>query len=337
MSNEGDDSAPQAGAAYVFVRSGVAWSQQSYLKASNTDAGDLYGGSVAAAGDTVVVGAHSEDSSATAVDGDGTDDSATDSGAAYIFERNTTSWSQQAYLKASDNLANIAFGSSVATTGDTVVVGASVVGNSGAAYVFNRGGGAWTQQAILKASNPQAGDSFGSALALAGTTLVVGAYREDSNARGVNGHQADNSAPESGAAYVFDLEALSCVEEWRQTWFGNPSGLGDEADLADKDRDGQVNLIEFATGQNPLLSTPRPIALTKNGSSLEFSWPRYKCPAGQVTFIVEWSDSMTAATWSTTGVTSVILSDNGTVEQMKSTLPAGAGGKRFVRLRVSLL
>jgi len=137
----------------VFVRSGTSWSQQAYLKASNTDASDQFGWSVAVSGNTVVVGANVEDSSATGVNGNQGDNSASEAGAAYVFVRSDTSWSQQAYLKASNAAAR--FGESVAVSGDTVVVGApwessnatGVNGNqgdysapfSGAAYVFDLG------------------------------------------------------------------------------------------------------------------------------------------------------------------------------------------------------
>ena len=100
--NQSDNSAPDAGAAYVFVRTGMSWSQEAYLKASNTDADDRFGLSVAVSGDTVVVGAWLEDSSATGVNGDQSDNSAFRSGAAYVFVRSGTSWSQEAYLKASN-------------------------------------------------------------------------------------------------------------------------------------------------------------------------------------------------------------------------------------------
>ena len=81
-----NNSAASAGAAYVFGRSGGVWSQQAYLKASNTAAGDYFGISVAISGGTVVVGASGEDSSATGVNGDGSDNSASYAGAAYVFE-----------------------------------------------------------------------------------------------------------------------------------------------------------------------------------------------------------------------------------------------------------
>jgi hypothetical protein len=119
-----DNSASASGAAYVFVRNETSWSQQAYLKASNTDGGDFFGGSVAVSGDTVVVGADSESSNATGVNGDQSNNFEIASGAAYVFVRNGTSWSQQAYLKASNNERGDIFGRSVAVSGDTVVVGA---------------------------------------------------------------------------------------------------------------------------------------------------------------------------------------------------------------------
>jgi hypothetical protein len=97
-----DNSASFAGAAYVFVRRGTDWSQQAYLKASNTGAFDQFGIAVAVSGDRVVVGANSEDSNASGVNGNPGDNSATNSGAAYVFVRCGTTWSQQAYVKASN-------------------------------------------------------------------------------------------------------------------------------------------------------------------------------------------------------------------------------------------
>jgi hypothetical protein len=219
--NQSDNSAFISGAAYVFVRSGTNWSQQAYLKPSNTQLGDRFGFSVAASGDTVAVGAFGEDSSATGVNGDQSDNGASQSGAAYVFTRSIATWSQQAYLKASNTGVADFFGISIAVSGDTVVAGAvneassatGVNGNqsdnsapdSGAAYMFVRSGATWSQQAYLKASNTEADDSFSRSVGVSGGTVVVGAFGEDSNATGVNGDQGDNSAVNSGAAYVFDI------------------------------------------------------------------------------------------------------------------------------------
>jgi uncharacterized repeat protein (TIGR01451 family) len=167
-----------------------------------------------------VVGAPYEDSNATGINGNQSDNTAGDSGAAYVFTRSGGLWSQQAYLKASNTGATDFFGQSVAVSGDTAVVGApqedsnatGVNGSqndnsnsSGAAYVFTRSGGVWSQQAYLKASNAGAGDFFGTSLAMSGDTIVVSAPQEQSSSTGVNGNQGDNSLSASGAAYVFTL------------------------------------------------------------------------------------------------------------------------------------
>ena len=116
---------------YVFTRSGTTWSQQAYLKASNTDAGDAFGSSVSLSGDTLAVGAYYEGSSATGVNGSQSDNSETPrSGAVYIFTRSGRTWSQQAYLKASNTGRDDEFGSSVSLSGDTLAVGARLEDSS---------------------------------------------------------------------------------------------------------------------------------------------------------------------------------------------------------------
>src|SRR5690606_19499970 len=152
------------------------------------------------------VGAYQEDSNAIGIDGDQTNNLAPDSGAAYVFIRTDGVWSQQAYLKASNTGAGDYFGYTVAVSGDTIVIGAwqedsnatgvngnganNLASNSGAAYVFTRTDGVWSQQAYLKASNTEAADTFGANVAIDGDTIIVGAHGEASNATGVNGNQA---------------------------------------------------------------------------------------------------------------------------------------------------
>ena len=217
--NQDNNSATNSGAAYVFVRSGTNWIQQAYLKASKTDAIDSFGWSVSVSGDVIVIGAPNEDSNATGVNGNPDNNSATNSGAAYVFVRSRTNWTQQAYLKASNTDTNDLFGWSVYVSGDTVVVGAYKEASSstgvngtqndnsaplaGAAYVFVRNHTNWTQQAYLKASNAEEGDQFGYSVAVSSDTVVVGAVLEDSSATGVNSSQNSNGAFASGAAYVF--------------------------------------------------------------------------------------------------------------------------------------
>lgn len=216
-----DGTANFSGAAYIFVRKGGTWSQQAYLKASNTGAGDYFGISVAISGDTAVVGAYLEDSISKGVDSVPVDGGAGDYGAAYVFVRSGDTWSQQAYLKASSAGGNDFFGSSVALSGDTVVVGAPRESSgttgvdsvpdydlsayrSGAAFVFTRSGGTWSQQAYLKASNTGADDFFGYSVTVSGDLLVIGALNEDSKTVGVDSVPIDDgTANDSGAAYVF--------------------------------------------------------------------------------------------------------------------------------------
>jgi len=208
--NQANNSAAQSGAVYVFTRDGAGiWSQQAYVKASNTNAADVFGSSVALSGDTLAVGAFAEDSAATGINGNQTDNSVRMAGAVYVFTRDGAGvWSQQAYVKASNSGGNW-FGYSVALSGDTLAVGASYestsAGFSGAVYVFTRdGAGAWSQQARVKASNPGISDLFGSSVALSGDTLAVGAIGEDSPATGIDGDQGDAVFGDYfGAVYVY--------------------------------------------------------------------------------------------------------------------------------------
>jgi len=176
------DPVRNAGAAYVFTRSGTTWSEQQKLLASDKQADDFFGYSVSVSGDTLVVGAYFEN-------GGG----AIDTGAAYVFTRSGTTWSEQQILHASDAQATDLFGFSVSVSGDTLVVGAPLENgggaiNTGAAYVFTRFGATWTQQKILHASDKQADNWFGSSVSVSGDTLAVGAPYENGGA---------------GAAYIY--------------------------------------------------------------------------------------------------------------------------------------
>jgi hypothetical protein len=250
--DESNNQASGAGAVYVFVRQGTTWTQQAYIKASNTGANDNFGAAVAltgegswfsseSSGDLLAVGAFGEGSRATGIDGDQADNSAPISGAVYVFRRQGTTWTQDAYIKASNAERSDLFGTSVALSGDTLAVGAAAEAsgargvnadpadntalNAGAAYVFRRSGGKWAQDAYLKASNAEAGDQFGATLALSGDLLVVGAAPEASSARGVNADQADNRFAGAGAVYVFRRDRTA----WQQEAYlkASNTGLGD--------------------------------------------------------------------------------------------------------------
>lgn len=205
-----------AGAAYVFVRQNGVWTQQAYLKASVVAVGDRFGGSVAVSGDTVVVGVPGEDRQSLENPSPG--GYPMNIGAVYVFTRDATSnWTRQAYLKPIPQTPQAQFGSSVGLSKDTLVIGSpsesrSKIGAngipegyipySGAAHVFARSSGAWTQQAYLKASNVGEGDFFGTSVAVSEDTVVIGAPGEDSSTTSVNS-TPNEGASYAGAAYVF--------------------------------------------------------------------------------------------------------------------------------------
>ena len=184
--NDADTNDNDEGAAYVFTKPTSGWvdmPQTAKLTAFGAAAGDEFGISVAVDGNTILVGAHQNDS---------------DDGAAYVFTKPYTGWadsSETAKLIASDAAADDEFGISVALDGDTAVIGARKDddnGNqSGSAYVFAKVSGVWSQNAKLIASDGAANDEFGSSVAVDGDTMVVGARQDDDN-----GNQ-------SGSAYVF--------------------------------------------------------------------------------------------------------------------------------------
>ena len=257
--NQADNSMANSGAVYVFTRSGSAWSQQAYIKASNTGAeeeGDQFGYSIALSsdGNMLVVGAIGEDSNATGINGDQNNEGAQAAGAAYVFTRSGSTWSQQAYVKAANTMPNFLFGYSVAVSanGNTVAIGSFDEGGSsreingpydrrragsGAVYVFTRNGTSWSQQAYLKAKEGDAQDSMGCWVAISddGNTVAAGALDEDTLVPGINvvqsGHSGRVDAPDdtsAGAAYVFVRNGTAWSEQanfkasnvGKTDWFG---------------------------------------------------------------------------------------------------------------------
>jgi hypothetical protein len=174
---DGDDNGQ--GSAYVFVRSGATWTEQQKLTALDGVAGDLFGCSVAVSDATAVVGARSNGIGGNPFQG-----------SAYVFERSGATWTEQQKLTALDGVANAFFGSSVAVSGDTAVVGA-VYGDD-SAYVFARGGTTWTQRQKLTASDGAEYKAFGESVAISGGTVVVGAGRDE-----IGGNM------NQGSAYIF--------------------------------------------------------------------------------------------------------------------------------------
>jgi hypothetical protein len=272
--NQNDKSIPQAGAVYVFTRTGAAWSQQAYIKASNTGEaavgdqlgdGDQFGFSLglSADGNTLAVGAIGEDSGAKGINGDQNDNSQQGAGAVYIFTRSGASWSQQAYIKPSNTDANDLFGYAVGLSADGNTLAASSYDEdssareingvmdknrrgSGAIYVFTRTGDKWAQTAYLKAHNAEAGDSLGYDIAISqdGNTVVGGAGDEDCFSPGINPPGCDNDLKldsSTGAVYVFARNGNTWTEQAfiksshpsKEDWFGSRLNLsGDGNTLA---------------------------------------------------------------------------------------------------------
>ena len=355
-----DESATDAGAAYVFVRSAGVWTQQAYLKPAavgTSQVNDQFGLSVAVAGDTVVIGAIGEGSSTLGVQaGAGTpNESADAAGAAYIFVRNAGVWTQQAYLKPAavgTSQAGDQFGWSVAVAGDTVVVGANQEDSSttgvqagsgtpnesanlaGAAYVFARSAGVWTQQAYLKPAavgTTQEFDQFGQSVAVAGDTVVVGATGEDSGTAGVNS-TADERGSDAGAAYLFtlpDIDNDGLLDSWEVTQFGTTSG---HSPMDDDDHDGLVNLLELAFGLNPTLpnGTALPPATTE-GDYLTLTLTKQPGVSYEVqsasTLLLSQPDSFSATS------TTVLIND-ATILKVRDNFLIGNSTGRFMRVKV---
>ena len=226
-----DNSAKDAGAAYVFVRSGGVWTQEAYLKAPNAEAGDQFGSSVAISGDRIIIGAPGESSGASGINGDSSDNSMHRSGSAYLFTRFQNNWSSQLYLKASNPDSMDGFGRQVAIQGDAIMVSApnessssggidgdqsdNSMSSAGAVYSYRLTGEVWTEENYIKSPSPDSADMFGNSISLSGRTCVVGAPWEDSSSVGPGGDSADNSKSSSGAAFVFDRGA----QGWYQSAF----------------------------------------------------------------------------------------------------------------------
>lgn len=292
--------ATDGSAVHLFVRSamGEAWQPQARLQASNQRApacnnaaqdychSSSFGSRLAlsADGNTLAVGAPGETSNARGVNGNQANTDSLAAGAVYVFTRAGSTWSQQAYVKASntpvrnDTWCNPVqwatlpcdgqyFGASVALSADGNLLAVGATGDdspstgvngdanatsaagSGAVHTYFRSGATWTPQAYLKASNTGAGDGFGGSLSVSadGSTLAVGALFEASSATGVGGNQSDNARNASGAVYVFAQDRGS----WNQQAYVKPTVTTAANNSAE-----------------PMLYFSKPTALSANGNTL---------------------------------------------------------------------
>lgn len=308
-----------AGAAYVFVRNpDGTWMLEAKLTASNAEAFDNFGWSVALEDDRALVGAYAKKAGGTVdgvvyafehdgtawnetgwvtdpaaccfqgfgwalgIDGEtaivgapGEDAPGLGAGAAYILARNGSTWEITDKLTAATPGIDDTFGYAVALSGDYAVVGAlqqdAVGPNAGAAYVFVRDGGGWTQQALLTASDPDAVDLFGNAVALRGDSLLVGAFNDDA--------AGDNA----GAVYLFIREGTSWTQRVKLTaadaddldFFGNAVALGDHTALVgaytNSNAEGAAYLYTFPV---PFLTLTSPNGgeVFMRGTTVPITW-----------------------------------------------------------------
>lgn len=196
-----------AGSAHVFVRSGSSWTHQAQLRAPDAAAGDQFGFSVSVSGDTALVGAYLDDTPA-----------GTNGGSAYVFVRSGTDWTHQAQLlPAESNTDEDRFGTSVALSGDTAVVGSpqhSGYGGAtaGAAYVFVRSGTTWSSSTLLLPPygtivTERNNDQFGNSVAIWGDTAVVGAAFDNTSGGGDAG--SAHVFLRTGASWAYQAELLA--------------------------------------------------------------------------------------------------------------------------------
>jgi len=183
--DDDDIKGKDSGSAYIFKRTGSNWSQQAKITAIDASEGDAFGWSIGLSDDTLVLGAPRDD------------DKGKDSGSVYVFTRTGDTWKQQTKITAEDGSEGDVFGISAAISGDTILVGADLNEekgfNAGAAYVFTRSKGVWTQQTKLTANDGAEGDIFGVRVALEDNTALISARRDDDSIMGVD----------SGSAYIF--------------------------------------------------------------------------------------------------------------------------------------
>ena len=281
-----DDSLGNAGAAYVFVKRPGGWEQQAYLKASNTGRGDEFGATVAVFGDTVVISAIREDSSATTVNGNQGNDDLGDSGALYVFREQGGLWAQEAYLKGSRAGSSDRLGTSLAMDGDTIVAGVPNKDGGGGVYVFVRNRAGWEEQAFLLQPAPTDRGSFGDQVAIHGDTLAVGETAANGRAGSVFLYQrrgstwnlvealtASNADP--GDHFVFSLAptagrlAVGAPEERGQS--GGLNGNGGDNSMMQA---GAVYLFERRPGgwvQTDYVKDAQPRALEAFGTYVGLS------------------------------------------------------------------
>ena len=214
------------GSAYIYQHSDSSWIEQTRLIASDSCSGDYFGCSVSISGDYVIVGAYGDNQ---------------ETGSAYIFQRSGGSWVQQTKLIASDSYSDDDFGRSVAISGDYVIVGAQSdddnFSSTGSAYIFQRSGSSWVEQAKLTASDGDIQDFFGGFVAISGRVSIVGAALDEDN------------GTFSGSAYIF--------------------GNGNQAPVADA---GEDQIVYARYDGMVVITLDGSESFDEDGDELSYSW-----------------------------------------------------------------
>jgi len=247
--NRDDDNGIRSGSAYVYTRSGNTWMQQAKLIASDGAEEERFGIDVGLEGDTAMIGSE-------------TSDNGNYSGSVYVFTRIGTTWTEQQKLLASDGAEADWFGFTIALDGDTALFSAALDddngGQSGSAYVFTRTGTTWMQEAKLLPSDGAANDHFSdSAVALDGSTALIGAYMDD------------DMGSASGSAYVFTRTGTTWTQQ--QKLLASDGAVGDWFSLYGVALDADTAIIGAYQNDDNGTSSGSAYVFTKSGADLTFS------------------------------------------------------------------
>ncbi|HTU60820.1 MAG TPA: hypothetical protein VMF89_20350, partial [Polyangiales bacterium] len=211
-----------------------------FLKAATPTTDAHFGHRIALDGDTLVVSADGEDSSARGINPNNPPrDGAANSGAVYVYKRTGTSWDLEAYIKASDTRQDAGFGKSLAFQGDTIVVGAWKDNGRGAAYVYERAGGVWTEKAKLL-PDEQNDTNFGQSVALLDDLMIVAAPTYDFGASESGALFVYRRAPADGS-WVLERKVVN-ERPLSSAWVGSGLGLSRELLVAGATGEGNGSL-----------------------------------------------------------------------------------------------
>lgn len=189
-----DDAGVSSGSVYIYRSSRDGWAEEQKIVASDAEALDLFGISVALSGDVLAVGALRGDA-----------EKINDSGAVYVFRFDGTTWSEEAKLFLADAEEDDRFGSAVAVVGNLLIVGATLDDGTGSSYVYRFIDLEWMQEKKLVPDDIDDSQQFGTSVAISGKNVLIGSWRDSDN------------GPFSGSAYIFRFDGVNWLEETKLT------------------------------------------------------------------------------------------------------------------------